>query len=266
MSWIHRSIGMFLAALALSAIACSSAEAPPGDSARVVQVRDGDTIVVEVAGRKEDVRLLGVDTPEMNYKTGEPEPFALEATLFTRETVDGTSVVLTRDGLNQDRDHYDRLLRYVHLKSGDLLNVELIRLGYGFAFLEFPLTSRERLVDAEIEARNTERGLWAPNRVQDIPFSQASRFEGRVVAAHGVIVAARTVNTKTAGRICFLNFHEDYKRHLSVVIREEDFSRFGGDPSERYRGKTVTVTGRVRDRRGRLQIQAVDPGQIESGG
>ncbi len=257
---------ILLAAALLFAGACNSAEAPPGDSVRVIQVRDGDTVVVELAGRNENVRLLGVDTPEMNYKTGEPEPFALEATLFVREKVEGRSVVLTPDPLNQDRDHYGRLLRYVLLENGDLLNLELIRNGYGFAFLEFPLSNRERLVEAEIEARNAGRGLWAESRIRKIQYDEAVLFEGLAVAARGTIVAARTINTKADGRISFLNFHTDYKRYLTVVIKEADFRRFGGDPADRYRGETVTVTGRVREHRGRLQIQAVDPGQIATGG
>jgi len=253
---------LFLVLTLVFVSACASAELPAGDPAHVIQVRDGDTIVVELAGRKENVRLLGVDTPEMNYKTGEPDPGALPATLFTRETVDGKSVALTDDPLNEDRDHYGRLLRYVHLADGTVLNVNLIRNGYGFAYLEFPLTERERMVTAEIEARNAGRGLWAPEKIESIPYDQAGRFENRVVAAHGVIVAARTIGTRDGGRICFLNFHKDYKRFLSIVVREADFHRFGGDPAPRYRGKAVTVTGRVRERRGRLQLQVTDPSQI----
>lgn len=256
---------MLLAVVALSTAACSSAGPPAGESFKVVQVRDGDTIVVSMNGRNENVRLLGIDTPEMNYKKGEPDEGALAATLFTREQVEGGSVALTADALNQDRDHYGRLLRYVHLEGGDLLNLELIRNGYGFAFLQFPLTKREQLVEAEIEARNRGLGLWAPNRIQSIPYDQADRFEGRVVAAHGVIVAAKTVDGGSGGRLCFLNFHTDYKKYLSVVIHEADFSRFGGDPEQRYQGEAVTVTGQVRDHRGRLQIRAVDPGQITIG-
>ncbi len=80
----------------------------------------------------------------------------------------------------------------------------------------------------------------------------------------GVIVATKTISTRTDGRICFLNFHADYKRFLSVVISEVDFRRFGGNPASLYKGRMVTVTGRVRDHRGRLQIRVVDPGQIVS--
>lgn len=255
---------MLLTVATLFVVACFSSEPPAGDPAQVIEVRDGDTIVVEIGGKRENVRLLGVDTPEMNYKTGEPEPLALQATLFTREQAGGTTVTLASDPLNDDRDHYGRLLRYVHLPGGKLLNLELVRTGYGFALLRFPLTWRERFVQAEIEARGAGRGLWAPNRIQTIPYDQAARFEGRVVAAQGVIVTARTINTKAGDRICFLNFHTDYKQYLSIVIREADFSRFGGDPANRYQGETVTVTGRVRERRGRLQIQIIDPGQIVS--
>jgi micrococcal nuclease len=251
------------AAAALLLAACSYAD-PPGDPARVMEVLDGDTIVVETGGKRENVRLLGVDTPEMNYKTGEPDPFALEATLFTREKVEGTTVTLTSDPINEDRDRYDRLLRYVHLPGGKLLNLELVRRGYGFAFLRFPLTDRERFVQAEIEARSAGAGLWAPERIRAAPYEDADAFAGRVMAARGAIVAAKTINTKSGDRICFLNFHTDYKRYLSVVIHEADFHRFGDDPASLYEGKTVTVTGRVQEQLGRLQIRVVDPGQIVS--
>lgn len=254
-----------LAVAALCTLACSSAGPPDVETYQVVQVRDGDTIVVSMDGRRENVRLLGVDTPEMNYKKGEPDEGALAATLFTREKVEGARVALLPDPLNQDRDHYGRLLRYVYLPDGAILNHELVRNGYGFAFLEFPLAKREQLVEAEIEARNAGRGLWAPNRIQSVPYDQASRFQGQVISAHGTFVAAKTVDSGPDGRICFLNFHKDYKRFLSVVVREADFGRFGGDPEERYRGRKVTVTGQVRDYRGRLQIRVVDPGQITGG-
>ncbi|HZA88326.1 MAG TPA: hypothetical protein VE466_15760, partial [Acidimicrobiales bacterium] len=36
---------------------------PPG-SATVVRIVDGDTVVVDLAGHDENVRLIGIDTPE----------------------------------------------------------------------------------------------------------------------------------------------------------------------------------------------------------
>ena len=52
-------------ALVLLVIACSRAPAAaPTDSGVVVTVIDGDTIDVELGGRTERVRLLGIDTPE----------------------------------------------------------------------------------------------------------------------------------------------------------------------------------------------------------
>lgn len=250
---------ILLAAL-LFASACHPAEPPTGQPAAVLKILDGDTIAVEVGGAQENVRLLGVDTPEMNYRTGKPEPFALEATLFTRELVEGTVVRLSADSLNDDRDRYGRLLRYVRLEDGRLLNLELVRSGYGFAYLDFPLGDRERFAEAEAEARRNGSGVWS--RIESIPFDRASSLVGRAVAASGTIVESKTVETRFGTRICFLNFHADYRNHLSVVIREDDFKRFQGDPATIYRGRKVTVTGRIRQWRGRLQIQATEPGQI----
>jgi len=254
------TIQLVVALIAL--ITCLPAAATDGTPARVVHVVDGDTLKVRINEKKENVRLLGVDTPEMNFRSGQPEPFALESTLFLREQVDGQIVSLIPDALNNDRDRYERLLRYVYTVDGTFLNLELVRRGYGFALLAFPLKMRERFAAAEIEARQAGRGLWAPGRITTVDFEEAPSHEGRVVAARGRIVATKTIATRSSGKMCFLNFHTDYKAWLSVVIREADFHRFGGDPGERYSGRKVTVTGRVRSYRGRPQIEVIDPGQI----
>ena len=209
---------------------------------------------MELNGKKEKVRLIGVDTPEMNIKTGDPQPYALESTLFTQEQAEGKTVRLSADPLDDDRDKYGRLLRYATLPNGNLLNLELVRRGYGFALLAFPFEWRDRFAEAEIEARREGRGLWAPGRIESIRYQDAPSREGRVVAARGRVVAAKTLDTRASGKLCFLNFH---------AIREADFRRFGGDPAARYQGRNVTVTGRVRNYRGRPQIEVIDPGQIE---
>jgi len=238
------------------------AATPHGTTATVIHVVDGDTLNVRIDTKKENVRLIGVDTPEMNFRSGQPEPFALESTLFTREQVEGQAVTLTPDALNNDRDRYKRLLRYVYKADGTFLNLELVERGYGFALLAFPFKMRDRFAAAEIEAREAGRGLWAHSRIATVGFEEAPSHEGLVVAARGRIVTTKTIDTRSSGKLCFLNFHTDYKTHLSVVVREPDFHRFGGDPGARYLGRKVTVTGRVRSYRSRPQIEVIDPGQI----
>src|SRR5215217_1075988 len=76
----------------------SPALAQTSQTVTVERVIDGDTIEISpTVDGKEDVRLIGVDTPE-TVDPGEPvEPFGPEASAFTKEQLEGKSVTLTFD-------------------------------------------------------------------------------------------------------------------------------------------------------------------------
>jgi micrococcal nuclease len=89
--------------------------APTDAAAEVVSVIDGDTIIVNIGGRKETVRYIGIDTPEPR-REGTPECGSHEATEYNRTLVENQTVRLVADA--EDRDQYDRLLRYVYVGEG----------------------------------------------------------------------------------------------------------------------------------------------------
>ena len=91
-----------------------------------------------------------------------------------------------------------------------------------------------------------------------IDWREASKHVGKRVTVEGRIVASR--NT---GKACFLNFHTDYKRYLSLVILGSTLKRFPSDPAVTYQGKRVRVTGEVAQKDGRLEIVIEETGQIE---
>src|SRR3972149_8212999 len=122
------------------------------------RVIDGDTIVVETAGKHEKVRLIGVDTPETVHPSKPVEYFGKEASEFTRKKVEGKRVRLEYDW--QSRDKYRRLLAYVYIEDGTFLNAEIIRQGYGFAYTRFPFKYLKDFRQYEREARGNNRGLW----------------------------------------------------------------------------------------------------------
>jgi micrococcal nuclease len=122
---------------------------------------DGDTLVVEIAGRTERVRLIGVDTPETVHPQKPVEHFGKEASAFTKQLAEGQRVRLEPDPQNADRDKYNRLLRYVYLPDGRLLNAEIIAQGYGHAYTRFPFAKMEEFRALEREAREAGRGLWS---------------------------------------------------------------------------------------------------------
>jgi micrococcal nuclease len=122
------------------------------------RVIDGDTIVVEIKGKKEKVRLIGVDTPETVHPNKPVEYFGKEASDFTRRMVEGKRVELEYDW--QKRDKYGRLLTYVYTEDGTFLNAEIIIQGYGFAYTSYPFKYLDNFRQYEREARENNRGLW----------------------------------------------------------------------------------------------------------
>jgi micrococcal nuclease len=138
---------------------------PPGRAdgesatAEVLRVIDGDTIEVELDGRTEDVRYIGVDTPE-TVKPGSPvECFGPQASSFNHQLVEDRVVRLVFDA--ELRDDYGRLLAYVY--AGDrFVNAELVKGGYARTLEIEPNTSRaEQLARLEEAAGSAGRGLWA---------------------------------------------------------------------------------------------------------
>lgn len=178
---------VLLATTAIVAVGCNSHQvvlthqAPatfgqePGgyEQATVLRVVDGDTIVVSVTGRtdgpgagsapfeeEQRVRLIGIDTPE-SLKPGSPvECFGREASSAAKALLEGKSVRLVRDV--EERDQYDRLLRYVYL-GDEMANARLVVNGYATAYTYPPSVRHSDLfVQMEREARENERGLWSP--------------------------------------------------------------------------------------------------------
>jgi micrococcal nuclease len=121
----------------------------------VERVVDGDTIRVQGVG---PVRLIGVDTPEVVDPRRAVQPFGREASAFVRRLVEGQVVRLEYDW--QRTDKYRRTLAYVYLPDGTLLNAEIIRQGYGFAYTQYPFKLLDEFRALEREAREASRGLW----------------------------------------------------------------------------------------------------------
>lgn len=128
---------------------------------QVVEVSDGDTIVVDMNGRQERVRLIGIDTPELHHPEKPVQCFAEAASKFTASLVENNKVRLEADPQSGNRDIYERLLRYVYLPDDTDVNASIIREGYGFAYTVFPFDKSEEYESYENLARFDERGLWS---------------------------------------------------------------------------------------------------------
>ena len=149
--------GLLLALLPLLLVLPASS-APGGLEAAVVRVVDGDTIQVQIGGRLEKVRYIGVNTPEVHHPRKGEEPGGREATEVNRGLVEGKHVRLELDV--RERDRYGRLLAYVWV--GDtMVNAELVRLGYAQVMTIPPnVRYQPMFLKLQREAREAGRGLW----------------------------------------------------------------------------------------------------------
>jgi micrococcal nuclease len=135
--------------------------AAPFTRGTVVRAVDGDTIIVRDGGRTEDVRLLGIDTPETVDPRKPVGCYGPEASAFTKHLVTGRTVTLRYD--RELHDRYGRYLAYVWLAGSRPLfvNAELVRRGYARSYPFPPNTAHSALFAAlERSAAASGRGLW----------------------------------------------------------------------------------------------------------
>lgn len=127
----------------------------------VIAAVDGDTIIIKTEAGEENVRLIGIDTPEVDPNRGGPECYGMEASKRTKELTENQSVTIELDQSQGTRDKYERLLAYVRLSDGKLLNEVLVTEGYAREYTyNKPYAYQKELKDAEVSARTEKKGLW----------------------------------------------------------------------------------------------------------
>ena len=135
-----------IALLTISALFACQVQLP---TFKVIQVIDGDTVVIE---GNHHVRYIGIDAPEKG------EFCYLEATQANKKLVEGKKVKVEKD--TSERDKYGRLLYYVYVDN-IFVNAEVVRLGYAQAIPYPPDIKHQRYLEAmEMEAKQLRNGIW----------------------------------------------------------------------------------------------------------
>ncbi len=126
---------------------------------------DGDTIAVDMNGTVETIRMIGMDTPETHKPNTPVQCYGPNAAGYTKQLIGAGKVRLQADPLNTNRDRYNRLLRYVYLQDGTLLESKLITDGYAFEYPLFPFSKSAEFTADEQAAKQAGRGLWTACQV-----------------------------------------------------------------------------------------------------
>jgi micrococcal nuclease len=141
-------------------------------SALVVRWLDGDTLIVIWAARRIQVRLIGIDAPEIDRSA--------RATRQARDLGRSTADIATLGRMAQTaaedmaprrsaihleldvrtHDRHGRLLAYIW-RDDRMVNEEMLRQGFALAYTVPPnVRYADRFVAAQREARAAHRGLW----------------------------------------------------------------------------------------------------------
>ena len=225
------------------------------DTLICISIIDGDTFRLD---NGEKVRLIGIDAPELSQPGGE------ESREYLTQLILNKGVTLEKG--HEDRDKYNRLLRFVYI-GNTCINEEMIRQGYAEArYLTDSL--REYYIQLEIKAEIAKTGLWSRNIFQPrsqlnwdtevpvITWSEAENYYNQYVIVEGTIV-----NTYNSGTVCFLNFDTNYQ-YFTAVIFASDFLGFPIPPYVLYLNKTVQIIGIIKEYKGAPEIIVKTPDQI----
>lgn len=137
---------------------------------RVLKVVDGDTFDVEINGKTERLRMIGIDTPETVDPRKSVQCFGKEASNKAKELLGGQFVTLESDPTQGDRDKYGRLLRYAFLSDGTNYGLLMISQGYAHEYTySLPYKYQKEFKQAEVEARENNKGLWSSDTCSGKP-------------------------------------------------------------------------------------------------
>ena len=247
-----------LALLVVWLAAPAAAELVAGGAARVVEVVDGDTVVLDTGER---VRMVGIQAPKLPL--GRPEfatwPLAGEAKGALEALALDRMVTLSFGGRRIDR--HGRLLAHLHRADGLWLQGEMLRRGLArvYSFRDNRALVAEMLT-LEGEARAARRGIWAEpfyavrsaESVHELPLESFELVVGRVLSAK--VVRGRA----------YLNFGPDWRSDFTVSAASAArrlFERDGHDLIA-LEGRIIRVRGWIKWWNGPM-IELTHPEQIE---
>jgi len=123
------------------------------------RVVDGDTIIIKSGNKKIRVRLLGIDTPEVNWKNKAlSQKGASEATLFLKNEIEGKVIFIESE--EPFVGYYGRVLGYIFKEDGTFINASIVEQGYGRVFRRYPCKRTDELLTLEKKAKSRGLGIW----------------------------------------------------------------------------------------------------------
>ena len=128
----------------------------------VVRVIDGDTVKIKFNDKEENIRLIGIDTPETVHPSKPVQCFGVEASNIAKKILEGKQIKIEFDETQGQRDKYKRLLGYIFLADGTNFNKKMIKDGYAYEYTyNSSYKYQTEFKEAQKYAQENKLGLWA---------------------------------------------------------------------------------------------------------
>ncbi len=177
----------------------------------VKSVYDGDTILLETG---EKVRYLGIDAPEIGYEGKKSEFMAMASRAYNLNLVAKKRVTLEFD--QEKRDRHGRLLAYVFLENGEMVNALMLRHGFARVMVERPnLKYFSRLLIDQRHAMGEKRGIWSQDTANAESFYPGSSKSYRFHRPG----CAFAVQIRPSNLVRFQNRHKAFWKGFSPCKR-----------------------------------------------
>lgn len=131
--------------------------------ATFIRAKDGDTYVVKTSVYEITVRLIGVDTPESvapsTYSKENTQEGKTVSEIVKNKLSEGQTLYVEFD--TETEDKYGRVLAYVYLEDGTIMQDWLLENGYAKVMTVEPNTKyKDHFLTIEAKAREEKKGLW----------------------------------------------------------------------------------------------------------
>ena len=131
----------------------------------VISVSDGDTVSVILDKRREKVRLIGIDAPELGQR-----PWGARAKKYLETLLASSGWKVEPEFDVEKRDKYGRVLAYLRTTDGKMINLSMVKEGYAILFTVPPnVRHTGELQAAQREAREKHLGVWSAQGLRERP-------------------------------------------------------------------------------------------------
>ncbi|BAV35026.1 nuclease [Sulfuricaulis limicola] len=254
-------LSAFLFFITLPAVASAQAE-----TARVRHVLDGDSFLL-ADGRQ--VRLIGINAPELGKDGAPSQPLAQQARNRLSRLIKGQTLTLSHG--RERQDHYGRWLVHARLADGASIEEILLREGLAWAIAIPPNVDQlDSLLRAETEARAAGRGVWGEAAYTPKPASDLTEKDTGFRFIQGTIQrrakGRKVIYFDLAPHVALVVPHAEWKKYFDVQggtnVAGDRMSGANEGKSADLVGRSVVARGWLTQSKGRLHLRVPHPAML----